>query len=73
MGKHTTFVKLKKEEPGEKKCARLHIGRKQIQMCPEICVNGKTINEISGGLSDKIRKSNSHYWEQATEGPWYII
>ena len=41
----TTFVKLKNLELREKKCARLHIGRKQIQKCPEIFVNGKTINE----------------------------
>ena len=41
----TTFVKLKKLDLGEKKCARLHIGGKEAQNCPQIFVNGKPINE----------------------------
>ena len=41
----TTFVKLKKLELGEKKCARLHIGVKHVENCPAIFVNGKPINE----------------------------
>ena len=53
----TTFVKLKKLELGEKKCARMHVGRTNIQECSEIFVNGKNINEsekkvMFGGLSD---------------------
>jgi hypothetical protein len=41
----TTFVKLKRLDLGEKKCARLHIGGKEAQNCPQIFVNGKPINE----------------------------
>ena len=40
----TAFVKPKKLQLGEKKCARVHIGRRNIQESPETFVNGKHIN-----------------------------
>ena len=41
----TTIVKLKNLGLGEQKCARLHIGKKEIQRCPEIYVTGQAFNK----------------------------
>ena len=74
----TTFVKLKKLQLGEKKCARLHIGRTNIQECSEIFVNGKHINEYEkekyvGDYLTKYANPQSYNYRQTPEGKWNIV
>ena len=41
----TTFVKLKKLELSDKKCARLHIGKNPCNSCPQVMVNEKPVKD----------------------------
>ena len=57
-----TFIKLKKLQLSETKCARLHISQSKCDQCPKISVNGRAINESNQEkyLGDNLNtKANS--------------
>ena len=57
----STFMKLKKLDLSETKCARIHIGKSNCDKCPTILVNDKVIKE-----SEKEKYLGDYLTESAT-------